>query len=132
MTEATDDGLRYSDEHLWFRQDDAVVTAGVTEKIARILTLVTAVELPAVDARLSPRDEVAVIESQKATIVVEAPVGFRVLAVNEDVLKDPMLVRTDPYGRGWLLGVELESGGWDRLLDAAAYRLVTADVKEKR
>lgn len=124
--------LRYSDEHLWFRREDSHVTIGVTEKIARILTIVSFVELPALGARLAAQDELAVIESQKATIWVAAPLPLQIVAVNDEVTNDPMLVRTESYGRGWLVQAQLEDDGWERLLDAAAYASVTTEIREKR
>jgi glycine cleavage system H protein len=127
-----DPRLRYSDEHLWFRRNDGRVTIGVTERIARILTIVAAVELPASGTRLGSEDDLAVIESQKATILVAAPIPLQIVAVNDDVINDPMLVRTEPYTRGWLVQAELEEDGWDRLLDATAYAAVTTDIREKR
>lgn len=130
--EDDDPGLRYSEEHLWFRREDGRVTIGVTPRIARILTIVAAVELPAPGTRLRSADELAVIESQKATILVAAPLPLQIVAVNDDVINDPMLVRTEPWGRGWLVQAELEEDGWSRLLDGAAYAAVTTDVREKR
>jgi glycine cleavage system H protein len=124
--------LRYSDEHLWFRREDSHVTIGVTEKIARILTIVSFVELPAPGAQLAAGDELAVIESQKATIWVAAPLPLQIVAVNDKVTNDPMLVRTESYGSGWLIQAQLEDDGWERLLDATAYASVTTEIREKR
>lgn len=119
-----DAGLRYSDEHLWFRRDGERVTVGVTQAISRILTWVDEVELPSPGTRLGPGDELLTIDSQKAAIAISAPVALEVVAVNEEVGRDPMLVRMDPRGRGWLLRVRLAEGGWERLLGTAAYREV--------
>jgi len=108
------------------------VTIGVTEKIARILTIVSFVELPAPGAQLAAGDELAVIESQKATIWVAAPLPLQIVAVNDEVTNDPMLVRTESYGSGWLIQAQLEDDGWERLLDATAYASVTTEIREKR
>ena len=108
------------------------MTIGVTEKIARILTIVSFVELPAPGAQLAAGDELAVIESQKATIWVAAPLPLQIVAVNDEVTNDPMLVRTESYGRGWLVQAHLEDDGWERLLDATAYASVTTEIREKR
>ena len=119
-------------QHLWFQREDIHVTIGVTEKIARILTIVSFVELPAPGAQLAAGDELAVIESQKATIWVAAPLPLQIVAVNDEVTNDPMLVRTESYGSGWLIQAQLEDDGWERLLDATAYASVTTEIREKR
>jgi glycine cleavage system H protein len=132
MLEQDNPTLRYSDEHLWFRREDSHVTIGVTEKIARILTIVSLVELPAPGAQLAAGDELAVIESQKATIWVAAPLPLQIVAVNDEVTNDPMLVRTESYGSGWLIQARLEDDGWEALLDATAYAAVTTEIRERR
>ena len=115
------DDLRYSEDHLWFRQVQGSLIAGITEEISRVLTWVNRVDLPADGAQLAAGDELATIDSQKAVFVLPAPVSLEVLAVNEALSADPMLVRLEPHGRGWLVEVSLEPGGWERLLDPRAY-----------
>jgi len=115
-------GLRYTADHLWLRRRGEGVVVGVTDRISRILTLVTSVELPDPGAHLDQGAELATIESQKVTITVSAPCSLDVLGTNPEVLADPMLVRMDPYGRGWLVEVRLTEGAWERLLDEHRYR----------
>jgi len=123
---AGDDELRYSEEHLWLRRQAGCVSVGVTERISRILTWVNRVDLPQPSARLDAGDELVTIDSQKAVIVVAAPVALTVVTVNDALFTDPMLVRMDPHGRGWLVEVSLEASGWERLLEADAYQRVVA------
>jgi glycine cleavage system H protein len=113
--------LRYSKDHLWLRDDGDRVAIGITERISRILTWVNAVALPAAGAQVAAGDALATIDSQKAEIEIPAPVALEVVALNEALAADPMLVRMDPRGRGWLLAALLEPGGWHRLLIAAEY-----------
>lgn len=115
------DGLRFSAEHLWFARDGDRVTVGVTERISRILTWVNGVMLPPKGARLVAGEELATIDSQKAEISVAAPIALEVLAVNDALVGDPMLVRMDPRGRGWLLRAVIEEEHWWRLLEPTAY-----------
>jgi glycine cleavage system H protein len=129
--------VRYSEEHLWFAREaatdgagaDVVVTIGVTERISRILTLVNAVELPAAGTRLEAGAELASIDSQKALIAVAAPVRLEIVAVNGRLSSEPMLVRLDPRGEGWLVRASLGEEAWAALLDVDAYeRLVAAEA----
>jgi glycine cleavage system H protein len=128
MTEV-DAEVRYSPDHLWLRREGARVTIGVTEKISRILTWVNAVALPTPGTRFANGAEFAEIESQKADIALPAPAALEVVAVNEALQVDPMLVRMDPRGEGWLVRGRLDDGEWERLLGAAAYdELLRASV----
>jgi glycine cleavage system H protein len=118
----TQPGLRYSVDHLWLRPDRDQVTIGVTDRIARILTLVSEVRVPELGADLTEDDELASIESQKTTVTVNAPCRLRIVGLNETLASDPMRVRMDPFGAGWLVKAVLAKGGWEQLLDEAQYR----------
>jgi len=120
-------GLRYSAEHLWFRREGDLVTVGVTDRVSRILTWVNAVDLPAPGTSVAAGEELGSIESQKTDIAISATMPLRVIAVNEELASDPMLVRMDPYGRGWLFQAVIDEHVWDQLLDEAAYRAVVAE-----
>lgn len=115
-------GLHYSAEHLWFRREGDLVTVGVTEQVSRILTWVNAVDLPTPGTSAAAGEELGSIESQKTDIAISAPVPLQVTAVNEELATDPMLVRMDPYGRGWLFQAMVDDHAWEQLLDVTAYQ----------
>src|SRR5216117_1379718 len=123
LTTGADD-LRYSEEHLWLRRRAGAVCVGVTEQISRVLTWVTQVDLAPPSTRLDAGDQLVTIDSQKAVIVLAAPVALTVVTVNDALFTDPMLVRMDPHGRGWLVEVSLQASGWERLLTPDEYRRV--------
>ena len=116
--------LRYSVDHLWFRREGERVTVGVTERVSRILTWVNAVDLPTPDTSVAPGEELGSIESQKTDIALSAPVPLQVTAVNQELAADPMLVRIDPYGRGWLFQAVIDEHAWEQLLDEATYQAI--------
>ena len=51
------------------------------------------------------------LEASKMTGELIAPVGGKIMERNQDVLKDPFQVNSDPYGAGWL--AILESEKWN-------------------
>ena len=68
-------------------------------------------------------DEVAEVESTKATSPVIAPVSGKVVAVNEALNDTPELINQDPYGDGWVLRVQMKSPSqYGKLMTAQAYR----------
>jgi len=63
------------------------------------------------------------IESAKATSDLYSPVTGKVVDVNEELRVEPGLVNSDPYGKGWMIVVELDDPGeLDTLLSASDYR----------
>ena len=48
------------------------------------------------------------MESQKTVIELPSPVTGTVRAVNEAIRDDPSVINVDPYGKGWLVEVEID------------------------
>src|SRR3954465_11780526 len=65
----------------------------------------------------------AEVESTKSVSEIYAPVTGTVVEVNAALVDEPELVNKDPYGRGWILLIEMaDAGEVAALLDASAYR----------
>jgi glycine cleavage system H protein len=68
------------------------------------------------------------VESTKSVSDVYAPVTGTVVEVNTELNDSPNRLNDDPYGEGWICVIEpSEAGAADVLLDADAYRSLTAD-----
>ncbi|MFD7440076.1 glycine cleavage system protein H [Streptomyces sp. NPDC059909] len=133
-TETPSADVRYSPDHLWLRREGTgdEVTVGITERIARILTLVNTVALPAPGASIAQGAELAAIDAQKAAFELPAPVAVRITAANNRLTREPLLVRTDPRGGGWLLRCTLaRPHDWDQLLDHAAYQALVEHEQQR-
>ncbi|MGI9271640.1 MAG: glycine cleavage system protein GcvH [Woeseiaceae bacterium] len=99
--------LLYTDEHEWLRrEDDGSVTVGITDHAQSALGDLVYVELPEVDQDLDAGGDMAVVESVKAASDVYAPIGGKVVAVNEELGDDPEKINGDPYGDGWIVRIQ--------------------------
>ena len=117
------DDLKYTEQHEWIRVDGNVGTVGITDHAQEQLGDITFVELPNEGAQLRQGDEACTVESAKAASSIYAPVGGSVTAVNDDLLADPSLVNSDPYGKGWIYRIELsDPGEVGKLMAPEAYR----------
>lgn len=115
--------MKFTDEHEWLTRDGDVATVGITEHAATQLGDLVFVEPPKVGTALKKGDAAAVVESVKAASDVFAPVDGEVVEINEDVVKDPALVNSDPLGKGWLYRIKLANpSDFDGLLDEDAYK----------
>ena len=64
----------------------------------------------------------ASIESVKAASEIYMPVRGKVLAVNDGLPGTPELINSDPYGKAWMIRMEVaDPGEVAGLMDAAAY-----------
>ena len=114
--------LKYLQTHEWHRVEGDTATIGITQFAADELTDVTFVSLPKVGATLDANARFGEVESVKATSDLYSGVSGTVTEVNEALARDPSLVNTDPYNRGWMIRVKLANpGDADTLLAVDEY-----------
>lgn len=94
---------RYSASHEWFKADGNVVTVGITQFAADELTDITYVEMKPAGTKVAAGGALGEVESVKTTSDVYSIVGGEVVEVNGAVAKDPSLLNSDPFGKGWLV-----------------------------
>ena len=114
---------KYLQTHEWHRLDGDVVTIGITQFAADELTDITYVDL-----KLKPGDKVEAngrigeIESVKTTSDLYSGVGGTVTEVNGELSKNPGLVNSDPFDKGWMIKVRVsDRASLDKLLSADEY-----------
>jgi glycine cleavage system H protein len=116
--------LKYNEEHTWLRiEDDGKGTVGITQFAQDQLREVVFIELPEVGTAVVYMEPFGVIESVKATNDLYSPVTGVVTAVNEALKDDPAIVNQDPYGKGWMIVIELSKPKeLESLMSAQEYR----------
>jgi len=126
-----EEGLYYTKEHEWAKKlDDGKVAVGVDDYAQSQLHEIVFVELPEVDAEVAQGGALGAVESVKAVSDVYAPVGGKVVEVNEELLDSPELINDDPYGEGWIAKIEPSSLEADlaKLMDAEKYKAYLATL----
>ncbi|WP_336022837.1 glycine cleavage system protein GcvH [Halobellus salinisoli] len=120
MTNETPDDLQYTDSHEWIDDHGDVRRIGITDFAQDELGDVVFVELPEEGESLESGTACAVVESIKAVSDIYTPISGAVTAANDNVLDQPELLNTDPYGEGWLFEIDGEVP--DDALDVDEYR----------
>ncbi|BAM46937.1 MAG: glycine cleavage system protein GcvH [Amphibacillus sp.] len=95
--------LKYSDEHVWVKQEGDSFRIGITEHAQDELGDIVFVELPEVADQLSATDTFGSVESVKTVSELYAPISLVVTEVNEELEDQPELVNESPYENGWLI-----------------------------
>jgi glycine cleavage system H lipoate-binding protein len=113
--------LSYAPGHTWLhaRKGGRGLELGLDDLAQRLLTSVTAVELPTPGKVVRRGDPVAVLHGGGREVKIRAPIAGTVLGVNAAVLRDPGLVKRDGYGRGWLVAIAPFDAAWEKLPRAA-------------
>ncbi len=112
--------LKYTKNDEWIRADG---TVGITDYAQDQLSDVVFVEIVVSEGdEVAQGDIIGTIESVKAAADVYAPVSGKVVAVNEALDDNPELINEDPYGKAWLIKLEIaHPTELDGLMDTAAY-----------
>lgn len=114
--------LKYTKSHEWVRMlDNGNAQIGITEHAQEAMGDLVFVDLPQMDDVFELGDGIAVVESVKAVSDVYAPIGGRVVAVNEQLLDEPGLINEACYD-AWL--VELTDVVMADLLTVEEYEAV--------
>jgi glycine cleavage system H protein len=120
--------LRYTTAHEWVRElSEGVVRIGITDHAQTQLGDVVFVQLPAVGDAVTAGSAIGEVESTKSVADIYAPLSGTVVAVNDALAEAPELINSGPYEDGWMVDLEAPEGVPADLLDAAAYRELTAD-----
>lgn len=116
------EGLKYSKEHEWVREEGETVLIGITDFAQDQLGDIVFVELPEEGTAFSRGEEFSNLESVKAVSEVYMPVSGQIIKVNVELEDAPELVNNDPYGEGWLIEVKPEDPSeMNELLDKDGY-----------
>jgi len=117
------ENLKYTKDHEWAKIDGKTATIGISFHAQDQLGDVVYVELPAAGKEIKAGDEFGVVESVKSVSSLYAPVSGKVLEANLDLNSAPQLVNQDPYGKAWMIKVEMSNPGEaNSLLSAADYQ----------
>ena len=100
--------LYYSQDHTWVRIIGNRGTVGITNFAQQEMGEITYTELPDEGAQVEQGDVFGTLESSKTVAELISPVSGEVISSNKDLEEEPSLINDDPYGKGWLLVVELD------------------------
>jgi len=116
------DDLHYSKDHEWVRVEGNIAVVGITDYAQDSLGDVVYVELPKAGDEFAANESFGSVESVKAVSEVFSPVSGEIVGINEALADEPEMVNQDPYGKGWMIRVQLSNPGEvDSLLTAAEY-----------
>ena len=127
------EGLLYTKEHEWAKEEGKVVKVGITDYAAKTLNDVVYVTAPKAMAVVAQFKPMGTVESIKAVSELYSPISGTVARVNGDLDSHPELVNKSPYGEGWIIEVEATDFANERraLLGAKAYGEHIATILKK-
>ena len=114
------ENYKFTEDHEWVSEGDKArvgVSAHAVEQLGDIVHM----ELPKVGDKVTVGEAFGTIESTKTVSDLHAPCNGTVTSVNDGLVNDPESLSSDPYNKGWLVEVELESDLSTELMPSAKY-----------
>jgi len=114
--------LKYTKEHEWIRVEGKEAFVGITDFAQSELGEIVFVEVETIGEILSEGDVFGTVEAVKTVSDLYLPVDAKVLEFNQELEDAPELVNDDPYGKGWMVKIEITNASQlDFLLSATDY-----------
>jgi glycine cleavage system H protein len=115
--------LKYTQDHEWIRVEGKTAVVGVTDFAQGELGDVVFVEIETEGEELDKGETFGTVEAVKTVSDLFMPVGGKVLEINEALADEPELVNKDPYGKGWMIKIQIaDESELDELLSADDYQ----------
>lgn len=119
------DTLKYTKDHEWVRVEGNIAYVGITDFAQKELGDIVYVEIETEGDTVSEGEVFGTVEAVKTVSDLFMPITGKIQEVNPDLESEPELVNSDPYGRGWMIKVEIENtDDVENLLSAEGYREV--------
>jgi len=99
--------LLYAETHEWVKDEGNQVTIGLTDYAQSQLKDIVYVDMPEAGSEFKKGDTLGVVESVKTVADIYSPVTGKVIDGNFTLKDHPEFVNTDPYGKGWILKMEI-------------------------
>ncbi len=117
------DNLKYSKDHEWIRVEGDQAYVGITDFAQRELGDIVYVDVDTEGEELDKDEVFGTVEAVKTVSDLFMPVGGEVVEFNEALEDEPELINKDPYGKGWIIKINIkDSDSLNELLDADAYK----------
>jgi len=117
------DSLLYTNDHEWIKIKEIQAVIGITDFAQSELGDIVFIEFPDEGDTFQKGDTIGTIEAVKTVADLYAPISGKILELNLELDDNVELINSDPFGKGWLIKMELSNPDetFD-LLSAEAYR----------
>ena len=117
--------LKYTSEHEWIRVDGDLAYIGISDFAQKELGDIVFMDINTIGKDVKAGEIFGTVEAVKTVSDLFMPVNAQVLQINPEIESKPELVNTDPYGKGWIIKVQLkDKASVTGLLSATDYKKI--------
>ncbi len=126
------EALLFSDAGIWVAIEGSRARLGLSDFAQEVNGDIAFANVEPTGTQLQPGDEFGNIETVKVNIGLPSPVKGKIVEINPMLQEAPEAINQDPYGKGWM--VEMELLDWEKdkstLLDASHYLMRVKEQAE--
>jgi len=117
------ENLKYTQEHEWvlIDEDGKSALVGITEFAQQELGDIVFIEIESQGDEIDRGEIFGTIEAVKTVSDLFMPLNGTVSEVNEELEGAPERVNEDPYGKGWIIRIDLSNEDQTGLISSAEY-----------
>lgn len=117
------ENLKYTQEHEWvlIDEDGKSALVGITEFAQQELGDIVFIEIESQGDEIDRGEIFGTIEAVKTVSDLFMPLNGTVSEVNEELDGAPERVNEDPYGKGWIIRIDLSNEDQTGLISSAEY-----------
>ncbi len=120
--------LKYTKDHEWIKVNGNTALVGITDFAQSELGDIVYVEIETEGEKLDQGDVFGTVEAVKTVSDLFMPIAGKVIEINENLESEPEIVNADPYGKGWIIKIEIaESTDLTGTLSAEEYQELIAE-----
>jgi glycine cleavage system H protein len=101
------ENVKYTKDHEWIKIEKNTGYIGVTDYAQGELGDVVFVDIDPDLKEITKGNTFGTIEAVKTVSDLFAPCNGKVMEVNKDLVNNPEDVNNDPYGKGWMIKIEI-------------------------
>ena len=100
--------LKYTKDHAWVRVDENTAIIGITDFAQGELGDIVFVDVDSVEDTLKAGEIYGSVEAVKTVSDLYLPVSGKIIEFNQSLEDEPELINTEPYGKGWIIKLQIE------------------------
>ncbi len=101
--------LKYTKDHEWVKVEGSQAIIGITDYAQGELGDIVYVEIEALGEELQKEEIFGSVEAVKTVSDLFLPVSGKITEMNEGLEDNPELINDDPYGKGWIIKMEIQN-----------------------
>jgi|TARA_B110000285_G_scaffold225393_1_gene283578 glycine cleavage system H protein len=115
--------LKYTKDHEWVKIEGNNAIIGITDYAQGELGDIVYVEIESLGDELSKEEIFGSVEAVKTVSDLFLPLSGKITEMNEGLEDNPELINDDPYGKGWIIKMEIKDvSEIEELLTAESYK----------